>query len=161
MQLGMCGHTTPRSISNNLAKRRRPLAAIWPGYRWSSAASESFSAASFPTASSNVSASTPESWCSSSVRFLAELWYYVLRNWSFVVEGQIPKLYWKCWKMKIYNCGKSRYKTVNLYIWINDEADMLSCRQAIATPFVAGALFLSPPYAYYSLIPGYIVGVCH
>jgi len=32
------------------------------------------------------------------------------------------------------------------------------CLQLIAAPFVAGALFLDPPFAFISLIPGYIFG---
>lgn len=32
------------------------------------------------------------------------------------------------------------------------------CLQLIAAPFVAGALFFKPPFAFMSLIPGYIFG---
>ena len=35
---------------------------------------------------------------------------------------------------------------------------VLAASQFIAAPFVAGALFFDTPLAYYSLIPGYIVG---
>ncbi|KAK2143591.1 hypothetical protein LSH36_829g00010 [Paralvinella palmiformis] len=35
---------------------------------------------------------------------------------------------------------------------------VLIISQIVAAPFVAGALFLSPPWAYISLIPGYVIG---
>ena len=38
-------------------------------------------------------------------------------------------------------------------IWV------LALSQIISSPFAAGALFLDPPYCYFSLLPNYIIGM--
>ena len=40
-------------------------------------------------------------------------------------------------------------------IWV------LALSQIISSPFAAGALFLDPPYCYFSLLPNYIIGLFH
>jgi len=47
-------------------------------------------------------------------------------------------------------------ETADIALWKDDGS---ACtHQVSAVPFVAGALYLDPPYAYLSLLPGYIIG---